>query len=102
MLLYIDISAVSYAVPLIAGIVVAIGSWLYIHFKRAKSKVSKTLGIDENAHKEVEEDLVINEDALDEAPRIAEDAAEEVKDEAAEALEEAKDAADDVINGGDK
>ena len=61
MLLYIDISAVSYAIPLIAGIAVAVGSWLYLRFRRAKSKVSKALHIDENAGKEVEEDLVIND-----------------------------------------
>lgn len=62
MLSYIDISAVSYAIPLIAGIAVAIGSWVYLHFRRAKSKVSKTLGIDENAGKEVEEDIVIKDE----------------------------------------
>ena len=61
MLLYIDISAVSYAIPLIAGIAVAVGSWLFLHFRRAKSKVSKVLHIDENAHKEVEHDLVVND-----------------------------------------
>lgn len=60
MLLYIDISAVSYAIPLIAGVLVGIGSWVYFHFRKAKSKVAKTLGIDENAGKEVEDDLVIS------------------------------------------
>ena len=53
MRLYIDISAVSYVIPLIAGIAVAIGSWVYLHFRRAKTKVYKKLGIDENANKEV-------------------------------------------------
>ena len=62
MRLYIDISAVSYVIPLIAGIAVAIGSWVYLHFRRAKTKVYKKLGIDENANKEVEEDIVVNED----------------------------------------
>ena len=60
--LYIDISAVSYAIPLIAGVAVGIGSWVYFHFRKAKSKVAKTLVIDENAGKEVEEDIVINDE----------------------------------------
>ena len=63
MLLYIDIGAVSYLIPLIAGVAVAVGSWIYLHFRHAKSKVSKTLGIDENAGKEVEGDIVINDEA---------------------------------------
>ena len=62
MFLYIDISAVSYVIPLIAGIAVAIGSWFYIRFRKARSKISKKLGIDENAGKEVEEDIVINDE----------------------------------------
>ncbi len=62
MLLYLDISAFSYVIPLIAGIAVGIGSWLFLHFRKAKAKVSKSLGIDENAGKEVEEDIVINDE----------------------------------------
>ena len=62
MLLYIDPSAVSILIPSIAGAAVIVGGWLYFHFKRAKSKVSKKLGIDENAGKEVEEDIVIKDD----------------------------------------
>ena len=61
MLLYIDISAVSYVIPLIAGVAVAVGSWFYLRFRRAKAKVSKTLGIDENAGKEVEEDVILTD-----------------------------------------
>ena len=61
-LLYIDPSAVSYIIPAIAGVAVVVGSWLYLHFRRAKSKVEKKLGIDENAGKEVEEDVVIKDD----------------------------------------
>lgn len=62
MRLYIDISSVSYIIPAIAGIAVVIGSTVYLLFRRAKSKVSKKLGIDENAGKEVEEDVVIKDD----------------------------------------
>ena len=62
MVAYIDISSVSYVIPLVVGIFVAIGSWMYIHFRRAKSKISEKLGIDENAGKEVEDDIVITDD----------------------------------------
>ena len=62
MLLYIDASVVSIIIPAIAGVAVGVGSWLFLRFRRAKSKVSKKLGIDENAGKEVEEDVVINDD----------------------------------------
>ena len=62
MRLYIDPSAVTYVIPAIAGVAVVVGSWLFLHFRRAKSKVSKKLGIDENAGKEVEEDVVIKEE----------------------------------------
>ena len=70
-LLYIDASAVSIIIPAIAGVVVGIGSWLFLHFRRAKSKVSKKLGIDENAGKEVEEDIVINDEEQTEATENA-------------------------------
>lgn len=64
MLLYIDISAVSFIIPSVAAIAVAVGSFVYLRVRRAKSKVSKALGIDENAGKEVEEDLVINDEEV--------------------------------------
>ena len=78
MFLYIDISAVSYVIPLIAGIAVAIGSWFYIRFRKAKSKISKTLGIDENAGKEVEGDIVINDE--EQGAETTSETSEEKKD----------------------
>ena len=60
---YLDPSATSILVVSISGIIIAIGSTAMILFRKAKKKVAKTLHIDENANKEVEEDLVINEDA---------------------------------------
>lgn len=72
---YIDISSVSYVLPIVVGIAVAIGSWIYIHFRRAKSKISKKLGIDENAGKEVEDDVVINDEAENEEKTNAEETA---------------------------
>ena len=59
MFLYIDISSVSYVIPLIAGVAVGIGSWVYVRYRKAKSKISKMLGIDENAGKEVEGDVAL-------------------------------------------
>ena len=77
MLLYIDTAAVAYLIPAIAGVAVAVGSAVYLFFRRAKKKVSKTLGIDENAHKEVEEDVVINDEEIKkEIADIAADAGE--------------------------
>lgn len=81
MIAYIDISSVSYVLPIVVGIAVAIGSWVYIHFRRAKSKISKKLGIDENAGKEVEDDIVISDESdevIDEREDIEEE--EEKKD----------------------
>ena len=82
MLLYIDASAVSIIIPAIAGVAVGVGSWLFLRFRRAKSKVSKKLGIDENAGKEVEGDVVIIDDEnADADPEKTEKAeAEEKKD----------------------
>ena len=73
MFLYIDISAVSYVIPLIVGIAGAIGGAIVIHFRRAKSKISKKLGIDENAGKEVEEDVVITEESESSESAVEED-----------------------------
>ena len=88
MFAYIDISSVSYVLPIVVGIAVAIGSWVYIHFRRAKSKISKKLGIDENAGKEVEDDIVISDEETDETSdeseniaAVEENVEEEKKDE---------------------
>ena len=86
MLAYIDISSVSYVLPIVVGIAVAIGSWVYIHFRRAKSKISKKLGIDENAGKEVEDDIVIN----DESDEVI-DEREDIEEEEEEAEESKED-----------
>ena len=62
---YLDPSATSILVVSISGIVIAIGSTAMILWRKAKKKVAQTLHIDENANKEVEEELVINETAED-------------------------------------
>lgn len=60
--LYIDPSAVTVAVSSISGIVIAVGAAVAIWWTRAKKKAAEKLHIDTNAHKEVEEDLVINDE----------------------------------------
>ncbi len=59
---YIDPSVVSGLLVSIAGAVVACSAAFFIIWRKVKRGVSKTLGIDENAHKEVEDELVINDE----------------------------------------
>ena len=59
---YIDPSVSSYLIQAVAGIVVAVGAFVAIYWRRAKKKVQDKLGIDENAHKQKEEDVQIFED----------------------------------------
>ena len=62
-LAYIDPSVSSYMIQAIAGIVVAVGAFVAIYWRRAKKKVQNKRGIDENANKEKEEDVkVFNQD----------------------------------------
>lgn len=53
---YIDPSVMTYAIQAGAGIVIAIGAFVGLYFRKAKKKVNKKLGIDENRNKEVESD----------------------------------------------
>lgn len=55
---YIDPSVTTYAVQVVAGVAVAIGAVVGIYWRRAKKKVQEKLGIDENAKKEIEEDII--------------------------------------------
>ena len=59
---YIDPSVSSYLIQAIAGIVIAVAAVVGLYFRRAKKKVSKTLGIDENRNKEVETDEILKKD----------------------------------------
>ncbi len=59
---YLDPSVMTYTVQIIAGVVVAVGAVAGILWRRAKKKVQNKLGIDENAKKETEEDVVEYED----------------------------------------
>ena len=53
---YIDPSVMTYVIQAVAGVVVAVGAIVGIYWRRAKKKVSKMLGVDENKNKEVESD----------------------------------------------
>jgi hypothetical protein len=53
---YIDPSVMTYAIQAGAGIVIAIGAFIGLYFRKAKKKVNKKLGIDENKNKEIESD----------------------------------------------
>ncbi len=60
---YIDPSVMTFAVQVVAGVAIAVGAVAGVLWRRAKKKVQEKLGIDENAGKEVEEDIVeIDED----------------------------------------
>lgn len=55
---YLDPSVMTYAIQIVAGVAVAISAVVGILWRRAKKKVQNKLGIDENAKKEVEEDVI--------------------------------------------
>ncbi len=61
--LYIDPAATTVIVTSISGIVIAVGATAVILWRKAKKKVATVLHIDENANKEVEDELVINTDS---------------------------------------
>lgn len=56
---YLDPAATSILLTSITGVVIAVGATAVIIWRKAKKKVAKVLHIDENANKEVEEDIVI-------------------------------------------
>ncbi len=53
---YIDPSVMTYAIQAGAGIIIAVGAFVGLYFRKAKKKVAKRLNIDENKNKEVESD----------------------------------------------
>ena len=54
---YIDPSVMSYTVQAIAGVAIALGVVFGVVWRKIKKGASKALGRDENAGKEVEEDI---------------------------------------------
>jgi MFS superfamily sulfate permease-like transporter len=77
MMLYIDPAATTVFISSATAIAVALGASFIIIWRKMKRGVQKTLHIDENANKEVEEELVI----LDAEPQEAEAAAAEAVEE---------------------
>ncbi len=59
MILYIDPSVMTYAIQAIAGIVIAVGAFIGIYYRKAKKKINKKIGLDENRNKEVESDEIV-------------------------------------------
>lgn len=59
---YIDPSVMTYIIQAVAAIIVAVGAFVGIYWRRAKKKVSDKLGIDENRNKEVESDEIVISD----------------------------------------
>ena len=55
---YLDPSVMTYTIQVVAGVVVAVGAVAGIYWRKAKKKVQDSLGMDENAKKTVEEDVV--------------------------------------------
>jgi len=58
---YLDPSVMTYAIQVVAGIAVAVGAVVGVYWRRAKRYLSKKFGIDENANKIVEDDVIIYE-----------------------------------------
>ena len=55
---YIDPSVMTYTIQAVAGVVIAVGAFIGIYFRKVKKNVSDKLGIDENKNKEVESDEI--------------------------------------------
>lgn len=58
MLGYVDPSVMSYTVQAIAGVAIALGVVFGVVWRKIKRGANKALGRDENAGKEVEEEIV--------------------------------------------
>ncbi|MBR3320102.1 hypothetical protein IKG20_02250 [Candidatus Saccharibacteria bacterium] len=55
---YIDPSVMTYAIQAGAGVLIAVGAFVGLYYRKTKKKVSKKLNIDENKNKEVESDEI--------------------------------------------
>lgn len=55
---YLDPSVMTYTIQVVAGVVVAVGAVIGVYWRKAKKKVQDKLGIDENAKKEVEDEVI--------------------------------------------
>jgi uncharacterized protein YoxC len=62
-LAYVDPSVMTYTIQAVAGAIIALGAVIGVTWRIMKKKTQKVLKIDENAKKEMEEDVQIIEDA---------------------------------------
>ena len=62
---YIDPAATTILLTSISSIAIAVGATAVILWRKAKKQVTTTLHIDENANKEVEDELVVNTENKD-------------------------------------
>ena len=60
---YVDPSVMSYTVQAIAGVAIAFGVIFGVVWRRVKKGAKKALNIDENAGKEVEEELSVKDES---------------------------------------
>ncbi len=80
---YVDPSVTTFAIQAVVGVVVVAGAVIGVVWRRAKKKAMEVLHIDENAGKEVEDDLVVFDETKPEVEAAPEEAA--VPEVAAEA-----------------
>lgn len=65
---YIDPSVMTYTIQAIAGVAIAVGAAVGIHFRKVKKKLAEKMNIDENKNKEVEDDdIIVTDETSDEA-----------------------------------
>ena len=62
---YIDPSVMNYAILGTVGVVLVVAAPAGIYWRKAKKKIDKSLGIDENRNKEVESDDIMLDQAED-------------------------------------
>lgn len=70
---YIDPAATSVLLSSITAIVVAISASAIILWRKFKKKINKTLKIDPNKGKEVEEDIVVSDETVKEETKEEKD-----------------------------
>ena len=78
-LLYIDPAATTVLLSSVTAIVVACGATFIILWRKIKKGAQKVLHFDENANKEVEDELVITDDEATEEVAVAAETAEETE-----------------------
>ncbi|MCC8357093.1 MAG: hypothetical protein LJU34_04470 [Oscillospiraceae bacterium] len=74
---YVDPSVTTFAIQAVVGVVVVAGAVIGVAWRKAKKKAMNVLHIDENAGKEVEDDLVVFDEAAPAEASAPEAAAEE-------------------------